>query len=247
MSRPAGGGPGHAALGAIAWWGPPLVTLVFVLICSFPSTRPLAWTLDMENGPVEMTTFIAFIGGGVLALVAARRVRQLGLEPGARWLLTIFGAGWLFAGMEEVSWGQSFLNFASPAGWQRFNAQDEINLHNLAPVQSYHSLMLFVIAVAGILFVLFTDRWMPVLRFPGPARMCLAITSIVSTLDLITDHVSFGQGPDFVIGMLQEVNEMVLALGGLMFGIAVVARLGERMRTERSAASADSTMEGGRT
>ncbi len=218
---------------------PTLVTaaalLVVVVGCGvvfgIPRTRPFGRMLIHENGPVEMTTFFAFMAGGLIALMAAwrvRRIRDAGLVP---LLAVAFAIGWMFAGMEEISWGQSLIGFASPAGLERINAQNETNVHNLDGVQDLHSFLLFALGAGGLALAAAVDRWRyPDLRVPGSTRACLAVVAFLGLFDWITDNYPFGDPADTVIGMLAEVNEMVLAFAGLLFAITLTLRFRARVR-----------------
>ena len=201
------------------------------VVFGVPGTRPFGRMLIHENGPVEMATFFAFMAGGVIALTAAwrtRRMRGAGPVP----LLTVaFAIAWMFAGMEEISWGQSLVGFASPAGLERINVQNETNVHNLEGVQDLHSFLLFVLGAGGLALAAAVERWRyPDLRAPGSTRACLFVVAFLGLFDWITDNYPFGDPADTVIGMLAEVNEMVLAFAGLLFAITLALRFRARMR-----------------
>lgn len=212
--------------------------ILFVIVtgCSVifgvPETRPFGRMLIHENGPVEMATFFAFIAGGVVALAAAWRVRR---NPGAGRLLLLvvaFSFAWMFAGMEEISWGQSLIGFASPQGMDRFNVQNETNVHNLEGVQNLHSFLLFLLGAGGLaLAAVIERRRYDDLRVPGSTKVCLGVVAFLGLFDWITDNFPFGNPADTIIGMLAEVNEMALAFAGLLFAIALASRLAARGRS----------------
>jgi hypothetical protein len=232
---------GRSGLLSVSLWGPLVVAVVCTVIFSIRKWQPYGWQIIFENGPVEMTTFVAFIVGGVLGLVAARTARRTGLGATIVTLLYVFSIGWLFAGMEEVSWGQSLWEFATPAGWAQVNLQDETNIHNMLDLQYYHPVLLFIIACGGILFTLWGDwRRNDILRVPAGSRMCLAISFVLGAVDVITDHISFGTRVDTVIGMLEEVNEMTVSIFGLMFAAAVLRRVAARANAPRAPATNES-------
>ena len=211
------------------------VLFVLVLSCSVifgvPGTRSFGRMLIHENGPVEMSTFLAFIAGGVVALTAAWRVRRAPERGPLMLLIVAFAFAWMFAGMEEISWGQSLLGFASPQGMDRFNVQNETNVHNLEGVQNLHSFLLFLLGTGGLALAAFIGRWRyPELRVPGSTKACLAFVAFLGLFDWITDNFPFGNPADTIIGMLAEVNEMVLAFAGLLFATAVASRLAARAR-----------------
>lgn len=203
--------------------------LVLVAACTLvfasSATREFGHRLIRENGPIEMATFTVFLAGGVIALMATSRGRLMGTSPALLSVIGGFAIAWLFAGMEEISWGQSLIGFSSPAVMQRVNVQNEINLHNLEGVQNLHSFLLFVLGTVGLVCATTLDRWrFPELRIPGSVRVCFAVVAMLGLFDWITDNFPFGDPADTVIGMLAEVNEMVLALAGLLFAIELAAR-----------------------
>ena len=49
----------------------------------------------------------------------------------------LLGCAFLFAFLEEISWGQRIFNFSTPQFLQGINQQNELNLHNL---ESFHGI-----------------------------------------------------------------------------------------------------------
>lgn len=96
---------------------------------------PLYQRITNEDSAVEWGTALAlFLACGFMAL----RQRQLVREPIGtpwRWLHVLFGLGFIalffLMGMEEVSWFQRQIGFATPASVAAENWQGEFNLHNL--------------------------------------------------------------------------------------------------------------------
>lgn len=91
----------------------------------------LIHTAVSENGLIELLEFavaaLAFIFG-VLTF--------LGLDFKTQKLLKIWiglgTLGCLYIAGEEISWGQWFLGWSTPEGWQGLNDQNETNLHNIS-------------------------------------------------------------------------------------------------------------------
>ena len=69
---------------------------------------------------------------------------------------------------------------------------------------------------------------------PGSTRVCLGVVAFLGLFDWITDNYPFGDPADTVIGMLAEVNEMVLAFAGLLFAITLAWRFRAGARTGES-------------
>lgn len=92
--------------------------------------RELVYPIIGEEKLVEYGTAFMLIAAGVLAI---RKTRSEGawLDRRVRWMCYAFGALMLFGGLEEISWGQTILQFESPGAVESRNVQRETNLHNL--------------------------------------------------------------------------------------------------------------------
>ena len=206
------------------------------IVFASPNTRAFGRLLIRENGPIEIATFLAFIIGGLIALHVAWRAHRSGITGALLVMIGLFSMAWVFAGMEEVSWGQSLLGFSSPAIVQRINVQHELNVHNLEGIQNLHSFLLFGLGVIGLVLAAVIDRrGYSELRVPVNTRVCLGVVAVLGLFDWITDNFPFGNVADTVIGMLAEVNELVLALAGLLFAIALARRIGAGVRGRNQA------------
>jgi hypothetical protein len=110
------------------------------------------WVFVSEFGPVELGTAACYFTATVLALGLAARSR--GVVPvGARVLYLLFALGALFAGLEEISYGQHFFGWQSPRWFAEQNAQHETNLHNLfgdRPGKTLRNVALLAVAAGGI-------------------------------------------------------------------------------------------------
>lgn len=94
---------------------------------------PTPW-LFVKEGPLEDFTCIAELVAAGFMAIAARLVwrRELGSERKLIVCAYALCAAGLFAvGMEEISWGQQLLHFATPHSWEQINHQQETTLHNL--------------------------------------------------------------------------------------------------------------------
>lgn len=97
-------------------------------------------SLVQEDGLLENLQFCFYLAAGLLGLLAAGRLRRLGLAWCA-WAALVLGLVMLLAAGEEISWGERILGYGLPQWFAEHNAQHEVSLHNLKPVQSQLSVM----------------------------------------------------------------------------------------------------------
>jgi hypothetical protein len=108
---------------------PALALVIYFLIASL-----LPWQyyhlFFWESGVVENATAAAFLTAGVAAAVLAIRSRAAVPAP-YRCLYILFGLVFLWAGLEELSYGQHLFGWTTPEWLGQHNHQGETNLHNV--------------------------------------------------------------------------------------------------------------------
>ena len=125
------------------------VAAMLVVARLFYINRPLAAYLLQENGPFEIIGFFSCMLAGCLFLRTAF-LQWASSRREAFWLAAL-AVGFLFLGMEEISWGQWFIGWETPATFEG-NLQHETNLHNMSFIHFYaHEIGL---AVFSIYFVI---------------------------------------------------------------------------------------------
>jgi hypothetical protein len=91
------------------------------------------WVFTKE-GPIEQLTWIAGIIAVCFCAAATRERWHMRDDVVNRWLALGYGclaAGLFVFTMEEISWTQTYLRFATPESWAAINHQQETTLHNL--------------------------------------------------------------------------------------------------------------------
>lgn len=90
-----------------------------------------AWEAVMmeEFGFLEQATVVFLLAALVFWILILRRRRSLPVR--VRWVMVLGGLAAIFFLGEEISWGQHYLGFATPAAVAKINRQDEFNLHNI--------------------------------------------------------------------------------------------------------------------
>jgi hypothetical protein len=91
--------------------------------------------LTREDGPVEYLGMMCWFGAAVVCFLAyfksERGVRIAGWATRRNWFFILLGILFVFAGGEEISWGQRIFGFDTPEAWRELNLQSEFNVHNL--------------------------------------------------------------------------------------------------------------------
>lgn len=166
----------------------PIVILVADIIAErfFLNEVQKRWLLS-ENGPFELAQFGILVTAAIVAftiLITMNRSRDRLLTA---WVVLAFLCCVYVAG-EEVSWGQWFLDWQTPAEWARINDQGETNLHNTSTWLDQKPRMLLAIGVfaGGILFPLlrrFRPNTLPKrfdLFYPTNAVIVIAVTAAIA-------------------------------------------------------------------
>jgi hypothetical protein len=90
-----------------------------------------ACKLYVKEGPIDTFHAIAFTFVGIaLGLAAFVNHRRADSSRTISILLIVMALGLLVAGMEEISWGQTFFGWQTPESVMAWNFQNETNLHN---------------------------------------------------------------------------------------------------------------------
>ena len=138
-----GGAEGVSIVASRPWvWWATVICCVVGAALAGPEWLPLGWT--REDGPVEWIGFTSLLTASILAFVAAWHQRPAHHPAMAA---SVLGAVLLFGAGEEISWGQRIFEVDTPEVLVDGNAQDELNLHNLADLQ--HKAVAGQLAIAG--------------------------------------------------------------------------------------------------
>ena len=101
-----------------------------------PISQALCYPYRRE-GLYEIVTFLTFLVGSFVLAILARRARQIAMhhhEAGFRLSAAVLGLaalGCFLIAMEEISWGQTFFGWNTPASIKEINLQNETNIHNI--------------------------------------------------------------------------------------------------------------------
>jgi hypothetical protein len=104
-----------------------------------------------ESGALELSQAAFYVAAAIAAWFAASAFARGG-RPGLAWIDRLLAAAALVMALEELAWGQTLVDFATPEWWRMRNRQGDLTLHNLHGVHELfgHVAMLasFVLALA---------------------------------------------------------------------------------------------------
>jgi hypothetical protein len=179
---------------------------------------PLYLLAVREDSLVEATTALAFLGGCIVASMIVTT-----MYGARRYFLSVYYAGiWafcLFVALEEVSYGQRLLGFATPESVAASNLQNEMTIHNLAAVKAlFFKLGPLALGLFGMLDLvrLALRRWIDPRRAEVASFMVPPwfLASWFVPLALFALYVIFfWRSTAFVEWQDQELLEALLALG----------------------------------
>jgi len=185
----------HQDISPLIWLIFPIVSYIFlygVIFTGFPPS--VARLLGSEQGVIEnaqVLFLLLFIGFGSNILW-----RQTPLpHPRLRvWILLLI-AGGLYTLVEEISWGQHYFGWLTPAWIADLNSQDQTNLHNVDGDVFYHiprvlvmylpyNLLLAAIYGGGLVYPLWTRGRRPSWYWPTYVGIVWAALTAIASLPL---------------------------------------------------------------
>jgi hypothetical protein len=207
-------------------WG--LVIAPFVVLAAFLATYParsLFRLLMGEDGIVEWTQFVCLvialpIAAGLTWTLARRRHLLL---AGLFALVTL---GVFFVAMEEISWGQRILDFATPTGLVDINDQGEANIHNIPLIEhafGFAELAVSIYAIVASIAVALTRPAVPRLYLLVPPVFTAGAFAIAAGYRLA--RLTVASDGTFVINRIGEAAELFLYAAILVFLALALRRL----------------------
>ena len=199
---------------------PLLLLLGYGLLQAAPSTRDLATQWVQENHVVELATFLTLLLGGLLAFDLARRWRRHRRPTTQAATVRALGVALVLVAMEEISWGQQFLHFATPGFLADANAQGETTLHNLRGVQGTAGYLYLLVGTVGLLLTLPTrldaaPDWLRALTTPSSLVTALVAITLFGFVKLYADGFVTSASVRMGVRWTSEVVEMLIGCVGL--------------------------------
>ncbi len=189
-------------------------------------------SLVQEDALVENMQFWFYLTASILAsLVSIRFLRNKIFVHGI--LYGVLAGGLLLISLDEISWGQRIFNITSPDYFRTHNAQDEITLHNLYPVQrNLHACYILVGAYGA-----FAWLFMPLIPSKAKSKVHQVLNFVVADwflssyfffaflIYVLLYHVIRQHLGDFLVEKDQEPAELFLSLGFLAFAATNYVRV----------------------
>ncbi|MHA1152297.1 MAG: hypothetical protein ACTSQ7_06455 [Alphaproteobacteria bacterium] len=220
----------HAALSRFWWlWLPVAVVLTLL---AWPQAFPVSYRtwVGGEQGALELLHVLIPLASLMLAgrLLVLARVRR---QPLLWVWLALATLGSLYIAGEEASWGQNYLGWGTPEGWQALNDQNETNLHNTSSWfdQKPRVLLELGVIVGGIVIPLAALRW-PAIRRARlaiilPPFLCLPSAVIAEVVRMSERALSALAPGTTLFERASEVQELYFYLFILLYLIELRRRL----------------------
>jgi hypothetical protein len=219
-----------AAMHRFWWlWLPVAVLLaLFAWPQAFPASYG-AW-IGGERGALELLHVLIPLASLALAgrMLVLARVRR---QPLLWAWLAMAALGSLYIAGEEASWGQHYLGWGTPEGWQALNDQNETNLHNTSSWldQKPRTLLELGVIVGGIVIPLAALRW-PAIRRTRlaiilPPFLCLPSAVIAEAVRMSERALSVLAPGTTLFERASEVQELYFYLFILLYMIVLRQRL----------------------
>lgn len=209
--------PGHRISVAVAVC-PLLLTGVMVVLLTTNATRGFAIRISRENNVIEFVTAGLMLAGGAFGLATVWRAINHKGSVLVWAFLSLFSAGMLFVGMEEIAWGQQLFGFTTPVALQDLNQQQEMTLHNLPGLHGHSDKMWSAFALGGLIGI-GLRRWPiteKIAAAPAIAPWFAIIFCIGATM-IYKDYSVGGNRLITLVHRMDEFNEMLIAMACCLY------------------------------
>lgn len=200
----------------LIFYAPFVIVLTFTAIAALPQTRSLVGFLVRENSIIQVMTFLIFLWAGIRGFFFARLFKRQG-EKLSFYFYLAFSTALIFIAMEEIAWGQSFLQFNTPQAWSELNAQDELTLHNVVYLQDHLEILPLAAGILGLIGISLSDR--PRFEKIMPPSILLTWFIVIATvtgIDFLHDYYIFNANFDKLVNALDEIIEWMIAIAAFL-------------------------------
>ena len=194
----------------------PVALALYSALLAWPLTRVWAIRSAQEGHWIENSTFIALLLGAVLSLRLAHGDLKNHTVGWPLAFYCLFACGLFVTALEEISWGQDWINLPGMAALRSHNAQGDSTLHNLPAVQGMDEWLRVIFGVGGWIG---TCPWLPwpLLR----AARILSVAFWTLSVTGITEYaIEFHLGPGPWLHWAThaaEMEELILAITAALY------------------------------
>lgn len=220
----------------LAMWAVPFLIALAGVVSGLISKEAYKWFTG-EDRFAETMQVVFYSLALVLCIVVTRRLWQGG-DKGIALLYLGLVLGFVFMVGEELNWGQRIFGWGTPESFAAINKQEETNLHNIYGVGTTFKWIQFLVGAYGTILPLLVWRWQVPERFRKLSVAVIPHYTLVPYFILLfvwrfyrtVLELVLGSPEEyyFAIAEYNEVMELVLAVGFLLFMIFQLRRLKAR-------------------
>ncbi|MFC2173289.1 hypothetical protein ACFLU6_11750 [Acidobacteriota bacterium] len=144
----------------------------------------------------------------------------------------VFFVSTLILAMEEISWGQQIFGFETPEFVEKFNKQDETNLHNAIYFQRFRHWLVILTGAVGVFLALLGSHHSKHLKenrfdFFFPPKFFICTFSVILLSGVLVEAATvykyffpsdFAEIFRICCGRFIEIGELGIALAALFYG-----------------------------
>lgn len=184
----------------------------------FPYTRHFAILMCRENYPVEILTFAFLFFAVVFGLLLFYKMIKLEYHYINIAFIGFFVFMMFFIAMEEIAWGQQFMNFRTPEYFREINIQGEVTLHNIKGLQGHSEFFRFAFGVAGLIGIYLNRiKLFRIIAVPKILIGGFTVISLISLVDIYNDYYTIQLVFDRDMRWMSEIIEMMIAIAGFFY------------------------------
>ncbi len=197
---------------------PGLLFLLTAIALAIPATRAATIWMLLENGPVEVITFLVLTIGGLYGLNLSWKLHRKGEHIGYVLFYAVFSLGILFTGLEEIAWGQQFWGFETPGAFKELNMQGETTLHNLPGFHGHTEVFRLLFGVGGLIGILLT-KTSRLGKIGAPVILVgfFAVIAAHASIDVFDDIVKVPKFMEAATSKLAELVELLIAAAAFLY------------------------------
>jgi len=196
----------------------PFFILFFQILLTFPDFYEYILIFWGENKLLENVQFILFSLGVILSLRMTWLTKTQVEKPFVWAFYLLFSFGLFFIAMEEIAWGQQFLQFNTPEIIKDFNAQNEFTLHNVEFLQDRTDFLNLIFGLGGLFGLwLSSQRKFHMLGIPAILSPWFIMIFLLSSLGVFNDFYSVSTQFDYSLHKQTETVELLIAGGTFLF------------------------------